>query len=53
MHPEVDWPNAWEGGRVVGHAAVRDYWRMESPRGQQYPRCVGLVGGDRVFTPRS
>ncbi len=26
MHPEVDWPNAWEGGRVVGHAAVRDYW---------------------------
>jgi hypothetical protein len=26
MHPEVDWPNAWEGGRVVGRAAVRDYW---------------------------
>lgn len=26
MHPEVDWPNAWEGGRVVGRAAVRNYW---------------------------
>jgi ketosteroid isomerase-like protein len=26
MHPEVDWPNAWEGGRVVGHEAVREYW---------------------------
>jgi len=26
MHPEVDWPNAWEGGRVVGRAAVADYW---------------------------
>jgi ketosteroid isomerase-like protein len=26
MHPDVDWPNAWEGGRVVGRAAVRDYW---------------------------
>ena len=26
MHPEVDWPNAWEGGRVIGRAAVRDYW---------------------------
>ena len=26
MHPEVDWPNAWEGGRVVGRTAVRDYW---------------------------
>ena len=26
MHPDVDWPNAWEGGRVVGRAGVRDYW---------------------------
>jgi hypothetical protein len=26
MHPEVDWPNAWEGGRVSGHAAVEAYW---------------------------
>jgi hypothetical protein len=24
--PDVDWPNAWQGGRVVGRAAVRDYW---------------------------
>jgi ketosteroid isomerase-like protein len=29
MHPEVDWPNAWEGGRVVGRAAVRDYWARQ------------------------
>ena len=29
MHPEVDWPNAWEGGRVVGRAAVRDYWNRQ------------------------
>src|SRR5919106_359481 len=29
MHPEVDWPNAWEGGRVVGYAAVRDYWNRQ------------------------
>lgn len=28
-HPDVDWPNAWEGGRVVGHAAVRDYWSRQ------------------------
>lgn len=26
LAPDVDWPNAWEGGRVVGRAAVRDYW---------------------------
>jgi ketosteroid isomerase-like protein len=29
MHPDVDWPNAWEGGRVVGRAAVRDYWHRQ------------------------
>ena len=26
MHPEVDWPNGMEGGRVHGHQGVRDYW---------------------------
>lgn len=29
MHPEVDWPNAWEGGRVVGHEAVAAYWTRQ------------------------
>jgi len=29
MHPDVDWPNAWEGGRVVGHEAVLEYWRRQ------------------------
>src|SRR5512147_1070074 len=29
MAAEVDWPNAWEGGRVVGRAAVRDYWTRQ------------------------
>jgi hypothetical protein len=26
MSVEVDWPNAWQGGRLVGHDAVRSYW---------------------------
>ena len=26
MHPDVDWPNGWEGGRVQGHDGVRQYW---------------------------
>ena len=26
MHPEVDWPNGMEGGRIHGTANVRDYW---------------------------
>ena len=29
MTPDVDWPNAWEGGRVVGREAVRDYWTRQ------------------------
>ena len=29
MHPEVDWPNGWEGGRVHGRDAVRDYWTRQ------------------------
>lgn len=29
MHSDVDWPNGWEGGRVYGKAAVRDYWTRQ------------------------
>lgn len=29
MTPDVDWPNGWEGGRVVGHDAVRRYWARQ------------------------
>jgi hypothetical protein len=25
----VDWPNAWEGGRVRGKDAVREYWTRQ------------------------
>jgi hypothetical protein len=26
---DVDWPNAWEGGRVHGKAAMRSYWTRQ------------------------
>jgi hypothetical protein len=29
LTPDVDWPNAWEGGRAVGHDAVRAYWARQ------------------------
>jgi ketosteroid isomerase-like protein len=29
MHPDVDWPNGWEGGRVRGHDEVRKYWTRQ------------------------
>jgi hypothetical protein len=29
MHPNVDWPNGMEGGRVYGHDEVRAYWTRQ------------------------
>jgi hypothetical protein len=45
MHPEVDCPNACEGGRVVGRGAVRDYWHF---MGEQYSRPPGRSYATRL-----
>ena len=29
MHPDVDWPNGFEGGREHGREAVRAYWTRQ------------------------
>ena len=29
MHPEVQWPKAFEGGYVSGHNEIRDYWTRQ------------------------
>lgn len=29
MHPEVEWPNAMEGGMVHGHNGIREYWSRQ------------------------
>jgi ketosteroid isomerase-like protein len=29
MAPDVDWANGWEGGRIIGREAVRDYWERQ------------------------
>lgn len=29
MSLDVDWPNAWEGGRLRGRDAVRAYWTRQ------------------------
>jgi SnoaL-like domain len=29
MHADVDWPNGMEGGREIGHDAVRAYWTRQ------------------------
>jgi ketosteroid isomerase-like protein len=50
MTEDVDWPNAWEGGRVHGRAAVRDYWTRQwaqiDPRLEL--QSVSTLADDRV-----
>ena len=29
LHPDVDWPNGLEGGRVHGRENVREYWTRQ------------------------
>lgn len=29
LHPDVDWPNLLDGGRIHGRDAVRDYWARQ------------------------
>jgi hypothetical protein len=29
MNDEVDWPNAWRGGRLTGREAIREYWTAQ------------------------
>jgi ketosteroid isomerase-like protein len=50
MHAEVDWPNAWEGGRAVGRVAVGDYWRrqFESISSQVEPEAFDHLANGEV-----
>jgi hypothetical protein len=50
MHAEVDWPNGWEGGRVYGHAGLRDYWTRQW---QELDPQVEPVGFDTDETGRT
>jgi len=50
LHPDVDWPNAWEGGRVHGRDAVRAYWerQFEEISGQVEPVGFSEEDGGEV-----
>jgi organic hydroperoxide reductase OsmC/OhrA len=49
MHPDVDWPNAFEGGRVHGRDAVRAYWtrQFEQIESHVEPKQVRALAGER------
>ena len=50
LHPDVDWPNAWEGGRLHGQAAVRDYWARQFAAIDPHvePQAFTTIDGGRI-----
>jgi hypothetical protein len=49
MHEDVDWPNGWQGGRIHGREAVRDYWtRQFEEIDSKVTPLDQTVAGDRV-----
>src|SRR4051794_19734010 len=46
LAPDVDWPNGWEGGRVHGHDAVRDYWTRQFAAIDSRVDPVGYTTGE-------
>jgi ketosteroid isomerase-like protein len=52
MHPDVDWPNGMEGGRLRGHQEIRDYWRRQfaSIDSDVEPLRIEQTGGQIVVT---
>jgi hypothetical protein len=43
MTPDVDWPNGWEGGRILGRAEVRAYWQRQWAEIDPHVEPVRLV----------
>jgi hypothetical protein len=49
LHEDVDWPNGWQGGRLQGREAVRDYWTRQWREIDSKVEPVDhTVAGDRV-----
>jgi hypothetical protein len=50
MHPDVDWPNGWEGGWVHGHEGIRDYWTRQWAAIDPHVEPVGFEIDERGRT---
>ena len=49
LHPDVEWPNAWEGGRLRGHDEVREYWTRQFAAIDGHVEPTAIVEqGDRI-----
>jgi hypothetical protein len=47
MHRDVDWPNGMEGGRELGHDAVRAYWTRQFGLIDSHVDPVGFSDDDQ------
>ncbi len=45
--PDVDWPNGMEGGRELGHDAVRAYWTRQFGLIDSHVEPVGFSEDDQ------
>ena len=43
LRPDVDWQNGWEGGRLRGHPALRDYWTRQWAVIESHVEPVGVA----------
>jgi ketosteroid isomerase-like protein len=50
MHPDVTWPNGWEGGWVEGREGVRQYWERQWAAIDPYvePRAFKVESDGRI-----
>lgn len=46
MTDDVDWPNGWEGGRVLGRDAVAAYWTRQWAAIDPRVEPVSIAGED-------
>jgi hypothetical protein len=42
MQPNVQWPNAWEGGYVTGHNEIKKYWTRQWNEINPYVEPIGF-----------
>lgn len=43
MHPQVQWPKAFEGGYVSGHEEIRKYWTRQWTEINPHVKPVGFA----------
>ena len=45
MQPDIHWPKAFEGGYVIGHQAVREYWTRQWSQIDPNVKPLSIVEG--------